>query len=141
MSGNKAVFHLHPCYSEHCGANQSNTDIYCTNSKDVNCPTCRSNLDNLTLQAGDSFTFNFDRTKFVGLNAIINQIAHISAEVDESLEAAMTTDLFHLAEELMDVLHSAESALRIMKEFHNINLNEVRQAVKSKNKARGYYAD
>lgn len=139
MDGNKAIFHLHPCYSEFCGASASKTDIHCTNSKDVSCPTCRNNLDNATLQAGDNFTFNFDRTKFVGLNAIINQIAHISTEVDESVEASMTADNLHLAEELMDVLHSTESALRIMKEFHGINLNEVRSAVKSKNRERGYY--
>lgn len=135
----RTAFHLHPVYSEHCGKNADDFNVHCTNHKDVDCPVCRKNIDHLTLQSGDNFTFNFGRVKFVDNNAIINQIDHISSEVKEAFESATTPDKHHTALELMDVLHSAETALRIMAEFHGINLNEIRKDCAAKNKVRGYY--
>ena len=84
--------------------------------------------------------FNFPRTRFVDGGGIINQIDHVYTEITEALEAALTPDNEHTAEELMDVIHSAETALRIMQEKHGVNLNEVRRNVERKNFDRNYYA-
>lgn len=83
--------------------------------------------------------FNFPRTKFVNSGAIIKQINHMESEAKESLEAAFTPNIDHTAEEIMDTLHSCESALRIMEEFHGVNLSKVRRDVETKNALRGYY--
>ena len=83
--------------------------------------------------------FNFPRVKFVDNGAIVNQIAHLRSEVNESHEAALTPDIHHTAMELMDTLHSAETALRIMEEFHGVNLSQIRCEVERKNTLRGYY--
>lgn len=85
--------------------------------------------------------FNFPRVRFVDSNAIIKQISHIDSEVHEAVDAAMTPNINDLAGELMDVLHSAESALRIMEEFHGVNLAQVRCETERKNTLRGYYDD
>lgn len=135
----RTTFHLHPVYQEHCGKSADDLNIHCTNHKDVNCPVCRKSIDCLTLQSGDNFTYNFDRVKFVDHGGIINQIKHIQSEVNELLEAAMTPDIKHTMVELMDVLHSGESLVRIMVEVHGQNPNEALESVKLKNKERGYY--
>lgn len=63
----------------------------------------------------------------------------MGSEVKESREAAMTPDTYHTAMEIMDALHSCESALRIMEEVHGINLSMIRCDVERKNALRGYY--
>lgn len=83
--------------------------------------------------------WNFPRVKFCNNGAIIKQISHLRSEVDEAIAAAMTPDIEHTAMELMDVLHSAETALRIMAEFHGVNLHKVRRDCELKNHERGYY--
>lgn len=133
------TFHLHPVYTEHCGKSADDSNIHCTNHKDVDCPVCRKSIDCLTLQSGDNFTFNFDRVKFVDENGIIGQLAHVQSEVDEVQESAYTPDIHHTALEAMDCLHSVESLLRIMAEKHGINLNEIRRECDAKNRVRGYY--
>lgn len=137
----RVTFHIHPVFEEHCGQSDDNFNVHCTNHKDVNCPVCRKNIDHLTLQSGENFTFNFDRVKFVDNNAIINQIKHIESEVREAIDSAHTPNNQHTALELMDVIHSAETALRILTECHGINLNEIRKECAAKNKVRGYYKE
>ena len=86
------------------------------------------------------FQFNFPRTKFVTLNGLVGQIAHMGSEQKEIEEIMLTPDLDHTVEELMDKLHSAESALRIAQEKHGADLDQVADQVERKNFDRGYYA-
>jgi hypothetical protein len=82
---------------------------------------------------------NFPRTQYVDINGIVGQCDHILSEANEALDSALAPDINHTAMEVMDALHSCETALRILQEKHGINLNEVERAVLAKNKARGYY--
>lgn len=134
------IFHIHPAYEEHCGAKPDMQNVHCTNVKDVDCPICRKNIDHQTLQSGDTYTFNFPRTSFVTENGICMQSKHIGSEAMEIDQSVYTPDINHTAEEVMDCLHSCETALRILQEKHGINLNEVRARVKAKNMMRGYYS-
>jgi NTP pyrophosphatase (non-canonical NTP hydrolase) len=137
----ETVFHLHPVFSEYCGTPLINNDIYCTDSRHATCPTCRKNIDGQTLQAGDNFTFNFPRTIYADRNGIATQSEHIYSEALEVKQAVLTPDIFHTAEEIMDTLHSCETALRILRDKYGININEVREFVEAKNKERNYYAE
>lgn len=130
------VFHIHPVFKEHCGATDG---VSTTDSRHVTCPVCRDNIDNQTLQSGDTFTFNFPRVKFCDSNGIMNQLAHIRSEVAEVTEAAYTPDIHHTAIEAMDCLHCVESLLRILREKYGINLNEIRRETEAKNRERKYY--
>jgi NTP pyrophosphatase (non-canonical NTP hydrolase) len=82
---------------------------------------------------------NFPRIKFVDDNGIAGQIKHIISEAKEAEESSLTPDINHTAEEVMDCLHSCESALRILQEKYGINISEVRRGVERKNQERGYY--
>lgn len=84
--------------------------------------------------------FNFPRTRFVDENCICNQAEHIGSEQTEIVSSMFTPDIEHTAEEVMDCLHSCETALRILQEKHNINLSKVRCEVERKNFDRGYYS-
>lgn len=83
--------------------------------------------------------FNFPRTKFVDIKGLYGQVEHIASEAEESHRASMTPDVFHTAMEIMDCLHSCETALRICQEKYKVNLHEVRREVEKKNDDRGYY--
>ena len=94
--------------------------------------------------------YNYPRTKFVGENNIMDQTLHVQSEVSEvnkALNAWLTSGasspsaIQHLAEELHDVCHSAETALRILEEKHGINPLTSRIQVIKKNQERGYYSD
>lgn len=82
---------------------------------------------------------NFPRTKFVTKNGICGQVYHIASEAEESVAALLQPDMYHIAEEIMDTLHSCESALRILEEKHGYNLEQLRAFVEQKNAERGYY--
>jgi len=58
----------------------------------------------------------FPRAKFVDDNSIEDQIKHLGSEIDEARAAYATPYIMRLAEELFDVIHSAETALRILSE-------------------------
>jgi len=85
----------------------------------------------------------FPRTKFVDTNSLIEQRCHLTSEVievDKEFDAFPKTDFKAVACELFDVIHSAETALRILEERHGVNILAAKQAVIHKNTARGYYA-
>jgi hypothetical protein len=84
--------------------------------------------------------FNFDRTKFVDENGIVAQVLHMGSEQIEIENSMLTPDIEHTAEEVMDKLHSCETALRILYEKHGIDLSEISRRVRLKNAARGYYS-
>lgn len=82
---------------------------------------------------------SFPRTHFVDRGGILNQIDHTYSEVCEALEAALTPEVGHTAEEIFDIIHSAETALRIMQESHGVDLTAAYLRVIEKNRERGYY--
>ncbi len=84
--------------------------------------------------------FNFFRTTFVDSNGIVTQIVHIASELKEVQTAMHLPDTFHLAEEIADLAHSCETALRILDEKYGIDLAEVKRFVANKNAERGYYS-
>lgn len=83
--------------------------------------------------------FNFPATKYTRQNGIATQSEHILSEALEIKCSVLTPDIRHTAEEVMDCLHSCETALRILQEKHNINLCLIRRDVEYKNLMRGYY--
>ena len=85
-------------------------------------------------------TFNFPRVHFVSTNILWQQVDHLRGEVQEVDDALQQADLSAVAMELMDVIHSAETALRILQERFRINLHETRRDVERKNMERGYYS-
>lgn len=92
------------------------------------------------------FKFTFPPTKWVGQNTIAQQVDKIEGELREV--KAEYTALVHtgkyeqmdlLAEEVMDLYHSAETLLRILQEDFAVDLLAVGQLVYQKNLARHYY--
>ena len=84
--------------------------------------------------------FNFPRTRFVDENGITSQVLHMGSEQAEIEQSVFTPDIEHTAEEVMDKLHSCETALRILQEKYGINLNDLRRRVERKNQVRNYYS-
>ena len=69
--------------------------------------------------------FIFPATRFVK-NGLFGQIAHLESEVYEVTKAYFTPGgINHLAEELCDVVHSAETGLRIMADRYDIAVLDV----------------
>lgn len=67
------------------------------------------------------------------------QIASIIGEVVEALDALQNGEGFErTAEELMDAMHRAESAIRKLP-FDELELDRIKRGVVEKNDARGYY--
>ena len=83
------------------------------------------------------FTYQFP--KISNSSGITSQLVKIETEADEAVDAyaACEGDL-RVAEELMDVIHSAETALRML-DMSPFVLNAVKAGVISKNEERGYY--
>lgn len=137
---NRITLHLHPSFKENCGAQLDKYSMHCTDIRHVNCPACKANVENKVLFAGDTWVFNFPATVYVEKNGIVQQSEHISSEAEEVSESAYTPYIQHTAEEVMDCLHSCETALRILKEKYGINLNQLKARVFNKNNVRNYYA-
>ena len=83
--------------------------------------------------------FNFPETIYVRQNGIATQSEHIYSEALEVKQAVLTPDVLHTAEEVMDCLHSCETALRILQNKYGINLSQLRRDVERKNFDRRYY--
>jgi hypothetical protein len=83
--------------------------------------------------------YHFPRTKFVDENGIYGQVKHINTEATEAAAELGNPDIMHVAREVMDVYHSAETALRILEEKYKVNIKDLMEAVYHKNNARGYY--
>ena len=83
----------------------------------------------------------FPRSKFTTTNSLNQQIKHIQSELDEVEEGYYHPPVSFeaVAMELWDVIHSAETGLRILAEKNNVNVLALRDAVIEKNRARGYY--
>lgn len=83
--------------------------------------------------------YNFPRAKFVDANGICGQVFHLETEINEAKAELHNPDIIPLAMEVMDVYHSAETALRILEEKYAVNISSLMQLVADKNDARGYY--
>jgi|GEM_PF-5801677 hypothetical protein len=86
--------------------------------------------------------YKFPKAKFADENTVVEQIDHLYSEIEECLQALdeQSKDLFHLAEEIFDVSHSAETALRIIESLEGPEfLRNVKYFVIAKNADRGYY--
>lgn len=85
--------------------------------------------------------FNFPRTRFVDENSIGQQLIHTRREVQEADDELVPPggDIMPLAMEIMDIYHSAETALRILQEKHGVDIRDIMFKVADKNHQRGYY--
>lgn len=85
--------------------------------------------------------YHFPRAKFVDENNIGQQLIHTRREVQEADDElpAPGGDIEPLALEIMDIYHSAETALRILEEKHGVDIRALMFKVAAKNDARGYY--
>ena len=84
--------------------------------------------------------YHFPRAKFVDENGIYGQVQHINAEATEAAAELGNPDIIHVAMEVMDVYHSAETALRILEEKYKVDIRKLMFAVHDKNEKRGYYS-
>ncbi len=83
--------------------------------------------------------FMFPATKFVRENNIFEQVDHLESEL---IEVRKAKSIEELAEELLDVIHSAETSLRILlrdKFIIDTDLERIRKKTLKKNRERGYY--
>ena len=72
-------------------------------------------------------------------NGLTNQLVKIETEAAEAVDAyAACEGDVRVAEELMDVIHAAETALRMLG-FQPLVVDAIKEGVILKNKARGYY--
>lgn len=83
--------------------------------------------------------YHFPPVRFVDENNIYGQVAHIQTEADEAFRELSTGDIDALADEIMDAMHSCETALRILEKRHGIDVKAVMMRVYEKNEKRGYY--
>jgi flagellar biosynthesis chaperone FliJ len=95
----------------------------------------------------------YPRSKFSQTNNLSDQLKHIRSEVREVSEAL--TDMLmngienngrirpefiqHLAEEIHDLGHSAQTMMDIMEREYKVDSEAVLKAVIKKNRERGYY--
>ena len=84
------------------------------------------------------FTFNFPAWQAKGEVAIADQVKKIQEKTIEVSIADSDGDVFLMAMELMDVIHCAETGLRMLG-VEKITLDAARLAVERKNAERGYY--
>jgi len=84
---------------------------------------------------------HFERTKFVDENGLWEQLNHIQSEVREVFDAYFNEPTGRVAEEAMDLIHSVETLLHILEERYAVDLDCIRDHVRSKNTARGYYGN
>jgi hypothetical protein len=85
-------------------------------------------------------SFTYPKTTFTK-NTLADQLAHIQSEVREVQGAYHEPDITRLAEELCDLIHSAETALRILHDRYYVSIPVIQAYVIEKNRTRGYYCD
>lgn len=83
--------------------------------------------------------YNFPRAKFVDDNGICGQVFHLETEIAEAKAELHNPDIIPLAMEIADILHAAETAMRILEEKYGVNQRSIMELVYQKNDARGYY--
>lgn len=70
---------------------------------------------------------------------LYSQINHVRMEASEAEHAEFYNEGDErIAEELMDVIHAAETALRLLP-FDELELDRIKRGVVEKNNTRGYY--
>ena len=85
-------------------------------------------------------TFTFPETIFAQKNSLSNQIIHLESECREVSQAFFSEPkIERVVEELLDVIHSAETALRIIQRQHDVSLNKAIRDILRKNMERNYY--
>jgi predicted DNA-binding protein len=82
--------------------------------------------------------FTFPRTTFATSNGLFEQLNHIGSELSEVNQAFLNEPIERVAEELVDLYHSVETALRIIDERY-VLIVAVAEKVAEKNLRRGYY--
>lgn len=84
--------------------------------------------------------YQFPKTKFV-TNDLSDQLGHVTSEALEAMESYARDEApVETAIELLDVIHSAETALRILlQQNRELDLDDLHDHVIAKNSARGYY--
>lgn len=83
--------------------------------------------------------FNFQFPKIDNRNGLVSQLVKIESEAVEAVDAYADCESdLRVAEELMDVIHAAETALRMLP-LSDRALNAVKAGVIAKNEERGYY--
>jgi len=82
--------------------------------------------------------FMFPKTKFADENTLEEQLKHLESELEEVKKAGTYYDM---TEELFDLIHSAETALRIIRKDPDLNkaMDFIKEEVIMKNIERGYY--
>jgi len=89
--------------------------------------------------------YRFPKACFVNTNHLIEQIHHLRSELIEIEEeydkSEMSLDSCALAIEVLDLLHSCETTLRILELDFCIDIDDMFDHVVAKNKARGYYKE
>lgn len=93
-----------------------------------------------------SSVFRFPVARFVHTNSVSEQFKHVRGELYEAWEVLEVdyprlSDPVRFAEELLDLIHSAETELRIVMAEHAVDVDALAVAVEHKNRVRGYYAD
>lgn len=83
--------------------------------------------------------YNFPRTIFVDGNGIYGQVSHINTEAVEAAAELGNPDINFVAMEIIDCLHSCETALRILEEKYKVDIKALMFDVYQKNEKRGYY--
>ena len=86
---------------------------------------------------------NFPRTVFVSTIGLDKQVSHVCSEAIEVYEESIRSpvDYHAMAEELSDLIHSAETCLRILAEREDIPIDHIARSVVTKNRRRRYYGE
>jgi len=82
--------------------------------------------------------WHFPPTRFVHDATVLEQCLHVLEEAMESLKAVVNEPMDRAAEELWDVVHSGETALRILQRI-GVDIYQGKKFVLAKNDKRGYY--
>lgn len=136
------ILHINSTYPWHCGSGQKaiippyDYDYQSTtNEKDVTCEKCLA----LKLEYDfGKYKASFPLVKFAKENTLSEQVSHVYSEAHEAIGAYVVSNNF-LAMELLDVIHSAETALHILATQHGIDIDAAKRQVIAKNRDRGYY--
>lgn len=86
-------------------------------------------------------TFQYQFPAIAEPEDLPKQLQHVKAEAQEAIDAYYEElSPWTLATELMDVMHAAETALRVLG-MHEVMLSGVKAGVIVKNERRGYYGE
>lgn len=79
--------------------------------------------------------------KFVDANSVEEQVVHVTSEAIEVCNTILLNDrLFRTAEELVDLIASSVTGLRILAEKYGVDVDDVVDHVNAKNSSRGYHS-